>query len=270
MDRDGSSKGSGGHSNDDSNDIAPTNNDPADKEVKNNPVTVDGHSLAADMTNAPSFITTQVVRYLREASNNRSWQQLISVWLGFEKNETVFGVGFSSHLINCSSLMLIWFLPQKLSTTNRPSEVALWIKQHLDKKHVPIRIKPDAFGQQLLAWWKALQPTWRLLPDGTMSKDVPREEKWATIRKGGSAGLYTVIMAVSWWVVTQANLDEDQDQGIVWDIVEDFTWILNQLQASHTGSKRSLENDSDEATTKSGKGKRRYVFFYFNLNKCRD
>lgn len=123
-----------------------------------------------------------------------------------------------------------------------------------------MKIKPDPFANQLLAWWEALQPTWRRLPDGKMSKDVPHEENWAIIRKGGSAGLYTVVMAASWWMAAVGNTGEGQDNEAVWDTVKDLTWILEQLRRTHTGSKRPLENDSDEATKS---GKRRCVCFHF-------
>ena len=47
------------------------------------------------------------------------------------------------------------------------------------------------------AWWMALQPLCRT-PNGLLSRAVPAKEVWTLLKKGGSAGFYVVVMALSW------------------------------------------------------------------------
>jgi hypothetical protein len=55
---------------------------------------------------------------------------------------------------------------------------------------------------------------------------VPDKESWASLKKGGSAGLYIVVMALSWWVLTlKAGSDDPQ----VWATIDDITWVLSSV-----------------------------------------
>jgi len=70
-----------------------------------------------------------------------------------------------------------------------------------------------------------MQPSWRIISDGSFSKAVPTDETWSNLGKGGSAGLYIVTMALSWWVrVVQGN-----DDLALWAVVDDVCWVLGQL-----------------------------------------
>lgn len=121
-----------------------------------------------------------------------------------------------------------FFFPQKLPTRSRPGEVQNWIKSK-KKDHVP-SIKRGRYGPLLTKWWKVLQPSWQAQDDGNLSHDIPMEENWALLRKGGKAGIYTVIMALSWWIKDQAT-QHDADS---WIFVNDITWVIHQMYV--TGS----------------------------------
>ena len=58
------------------------------------------------------------------------------------------------------------------------------------------------------------------------------------MRKGGSAGLYVVVMALSWWI---CKLEAGSDELQAWDIVDDVTWLLSSVMrtASPSGVKRA-------------------------------
>ena len=52
-----------------------------------------------------------------------------------------------------------------------------------------------------MKWWTAIQPSWRQsMVDGILTKDIPDDdsEKWGGLMKGGTAGIYMVIVALSW------------------------------------------------------------------------
>ncbi|KIJ91103.1 hypothetical protein K443DRAFT_126330 [Laccaria amethystina LaAM-08-1] len=153
---------------------------------------------------APAFLSPATLAHLRGASPTEAWQNLITTFLHFEEASPPTG---------------------KLSTTSRPREVSLWIKRHLNKKHEPVPVSGD-YGSRFQLWWRAIQPDWRKQTDGPLSRDVPDKESWASLKKGGSAGLYIVVMALSWWVLTlKAGSDDPQ----VWATIDDITWVLSSV-----------------------------------------
>jgi hypothetical protein len=105
-----------------------------------------------------------------------------------------------------------------------------------------------------MKWWKGLQPSWRDQDDGNLSRNMPTGENWPLLRKGGSAGIYTVIMALSWWIKAQAS-QYDADS---WIIVHDLTWVIHQMyvtgSCTSTHGKRAREaEDIDKAEKRSTK-----------------
>ena len=138
---------------------------------------------------------------------------------------------------------------------------------------LPLIVDPTKYGPSFMAWWSALQPAWRVaLPssesdDGQalFTKNVPADESWATLEKGGSAGLYFVIMALLWWV--QAVGPDSSDVGAL-AVIEDFYWVLcriceviNSRSEPSTG-KRARVDDAES----SGSGKRYVIFHYISLS----
>lgn len=107
-------------------------------------------------------------------------------------------------------------------------------------------IKTEAFSLQFLAWWKGMQPPGRVLPEGGFSKETLPKESWASVNKGGSAGLYIVVMALSWWVFALGDADVGSDDGEVWRTVDDLAWVLKQLQSFSKAAKRSIGSDAVE------------------------
>ena len=117
-----------------------------------------------------------------------------------------------------------------------------WIKSK-KKTSVP-SIKPGRYGKQFVGWWKALQPTWRIKANGSFGRDIPESEDWQSLKKGGSAGMYTLVMSLSWWIKSVA----DHEAADAWLIVDDLSWVLRQMyDSAPVIPKRSRENqDGDE------------------------
>ena len=59
--------------------------------------------------------------------------------------------------------------------------------------------------------------------------DVPQGETWQTLRKGGTAGIYIVIIGLSWLIKAEhlknAKLDTD-----AWTLVDDIFWVIKQMK----------------------------------------
>ena len=119
----------------------------------------------------------------------------------------------------------------------------------MDKKHLPIDVT-DQYGPSFVAWWNSIQPSWRVQPAGDRSRTCPASEDWTTLRKGGSSGLYIVLVALSWWVRT---LDPNNGESLAWNIVADFGWVLEQIgkvQGQPVNCKRSQNEESSSSSKK--------------------
>ena len=69
----------------------------------------------------------------------------------------------------------------------------------------------------------------------------------AGIKKGGSAGIYVIVMRLSWWINT-IQIEHDIK---AWIAVDELSWVLrqiNQSEASHAPApeKRAHEEVGDD------------------------
>ena len=97
-----------------------------------------------------------------------------------------------------------------------PEEVGSWIRSK--KKNLAPEIDVDKFASSFMGWWIALQPGWRLADDGSFNYKALKDEDWCVLHKGGSAGLYVVIVVLSWWV---RELMPDSPSFHAWTAVHD-------------------------------------------------
>jgi len=84
--------------------------------------------------------------------------------------------------------------------------------------------------------------------------NTPPGETWQGLRKGGMAGMYVVIMALSWWIKAQLT----QRDAEVWSSIEDVSWVLQQIKqtvASRVPPKKRARDDREEM--KEGQQKKR-------------
>ncbi|PPQ82656.1 hypothetical protein CVT24_004204, partial [Panaeolus cyanescens] len=136
-----------------------------------------------EFKNCPDWMQP-TLSYLRETSLNVAWQRLIIDLIIFE---------------NAGPLR------KQLSTTSRPDEVKTWAKRHKPLKSTPIAVDPATYSVSFKAWWQELQLSWRVTGDlSSYSRTVPEGERWESLCKGGNSGLYTVVMALSWWMRSDA------------------------------------------------------------------
>ena len=93
-------------------------------------------------------------------------------------------------------------------------------------------------------------------------RETPESETWQGLNKGGTAGLYTVMMGLSWWIKAQRN----KSDPIAWAAVDDISWVIKQLSnvpSSSTLQKRSRDpQDDGEDDNDQSENKRRYVLSY--------
>jgi hypothetical protein len=139
----------------------------------------------------------------------------------------------------------------------RPKEISDWIKNK-KKDTVPL-LKPGEFGERFMGWWKLMQPSWRTTesqPFFPLARDVPSDERWQTLRKGGTAGIYITVMSLSWWVMAQ-NVERDDK---VWSMVDDITWVIQEMKKSMVSPQVSQKRPHDEEDEDESQRRKRYDF----------
>jgi hypothetical protein len=157
-----------------------------------------------------------------------------------------------------------------MNTMSRPKAVQAWIRSH--KKTVIPDIDIAVYPTQTLAWWKTNQPSWRIEGiDGMNPLEFKRpatpDADWSSLNRGGTAGIYTVVMALSWWI---SRVGSEWSQELT-AFVDDLAWVLGEMSApnpeegpSAQSPKRAHEEVSnDESGTSSGRQVKRYVILYF-------
>lgn len=108
-------------------------------------------------------------------------------------------------------------------------EMKAWIKARVDKKDVAPDVQPEEYGKSFMKWWTELQPSWRKMDNGRLTKDTPDGEKWRGLMKGGTAGIYTVVVALSWWIKALGTVAEGGEAFLA---VRDVVWVLEQASGT--------------------------------------
>jgi hypothetical protein len=70
-----------------------------------------------------------------------------------------------------------------------------------------------------------MQPSWRQEGESLM-RSVPQGETWQLLRKGGTSGIYVVVVGLSWWIKAQRA----QRDAKAWSIVDDIVWVLREMK----------------------------------------
>jgi len=124
-------------------------------------------------------------------------------------------------------------------------------------------VTPAQFGDRFMKWWTMLQPSWqkddiRSIVTLVLFRDIPEGETWQGLRKGGTVGIYVVVMALSWWIKAQKT-ERDPE---VWSSVGDILWVLermNQMVVSHTPAPMKRARDEDRRGKAEGQQKKRSI-----------
>lgn len=114
-------------------------------------------------------------------------------------------------------------------------------------------MKVAEFATEWKSWWEGMQPAWRRGTEGSpLSRDIPSIEEWDIIARGGSNGLFLVVMALSWWFQGFVSTSTEPTDDF-WAAVSDVAWVLDTitdtLSSVSVGQKR-LRVDEDSASDK--------------------
>ena len=108
-------------------------------------------------------------------------------------------------------------------------------------------IEIGPYGKVLKEWWVLMQPSWRDR-GGELVRDVPRGETWQTLKKGGTSGIYVVIMGLS-WLIGAGKSEHAKHDTDVWTLVEDISWVIQEMKKGmaiiQVPQKRALAGDDE-------------------------
>lgn len=69
------------------------------------------------------------------------------------------------------------------------------------------------------------------------------------MKKGGTSGLYIVVVGLSWWVMAQP-----ETTGNAWSAVADLSWVFRQIREvnspGNSSPKRGRDDDEEETQPK--------------------
>ena len=154
-----------------------------------------------------------IFHYLQDVRDPR-FQRVLFYYLRFE--------------INCGS-----GASGSLPTTNRPVEIGYWSSRarpaNLPDYARGKRTFAD-FANSILTWWTFIQPPWRVLKRGKVSREVLGG--WDDLRAPRINGLLNVVILVYWWINI---LDELKPGGSVHAdyelFAEDVAWVFSKLSS---------------------------------------
>ena len=117
----------------------------------------------------------------------------------------------------------------------------MWIKKGHPKEEledIPFNAKSvDKFGSKVRAWWTVLQPASRG-NDWPLRRDIPEDECWPELQKGGRNGFKLVMVALNWWL-RGTNTESEVNKAL--SMLEDLVFVLERMLQTAGGVKRKAE-----------------------------
>ena len=105
-----------------------------------------------------------------------------------------------------------------------------------------------------------MQPEWRGHTDGALKRDTPADEDWLALKKGGTAGIYVLVIGLSWWVKAQTT-----DHSInAWSAVADLSWVLRQMKKINSPGASSLKRAHDDDEEESQPRKKCVILSHYH------
>lgn len=145
----------------------------------------------------------------------------VSIWSGFREYLLVsYATLLDSHRLQERKL--------KLEGNGRPEAFRKWINGGRSLTKSPAI---DAkFTKGFVAWYRSLQPAWRQASDEwPMSREVPVEERWEDIAKGGKTGFFVLLVGLCWWRAKAGEVGSGEKREQFDSVLEDVRWVLGQI-----------------------------------------
>jgi hypothetical protein len=191
-------------------------------------------ATSTNLKTIPSWMTDARKRFesVFTAANEKS---IVELWLEFEE------------LLGYPDDRKI-----RLTKDMRPQQLSDWMQRHRLWDKAPPVDKASEFGATWKAWWKTLQPEWRIPDDDAhpwpLVRDLPQNERWQKLVKGGRNGFVLVLLSLTWWMMREK--DESRKTVESSSAFADVHWALEQmiqvLRAQHEQGREGEDEREDE------------------------
>ncbi|EMD32326.1 hypothetical protein CERSUDRAFT_77357 [Gelatoporia subvermispora B] len=164
--------------------------------------------------------------FLYTANLGPSWPECIQLWLQMESE---CGLGSMGRLG---------------AVEHRPAEFSKWFTSGRNYKKVPAVQDTKAYGTSWLAWWRALQPHWRISSTAPSSSSLPPavyedpSNDWKSLKKSGPTGFVTVLVGLAFWAQASPRASHEWKRAL-----NDVHQCLRRLVSSP--SKRAAPDVSE-------------------------
>ena len=186
----------------------------------------DSNRIMADDSNLPMYLVL-MIGYLHEVAPDRAWQDLVMNPVHFEKFGHPRNCVSFRYILSIKHQLIFHYDYQNLSMKSQLHEITDWVRSK--KKDVVPSIKQDVYGPVFTEWWGGLQPAWRqfqgVIGPLDLVRDVPKAKTWQALKKGGTSGMYIVVMDLLWWIKGQ---QKERDAN-AWAVVDDLSWVIWQM-----------------------------------------
>jgi hypothetical protein len=111
-------------------------------------------------------------------------------------------------------------------------------------------VKVREFAVEWREWWNNIQPSWRSGGSGPLHGDCPPDADWKVLHRGGSNGIFIVVMCLSWWgkFVTSPT-DRELFDAAVEEVALVFENVSTSIHVS-AGTKRAADHSDTGSTNK--------------------
>lgn len=114
-----------------------------------------------------------------------------------------------------------------LTTCRRPNAVKWWSSRARTNKLPPFD-SLKSFSESIVQWWIVLQPEWRKIKVGKVSRTGGNFDDWEYLYQPGLNGLLNVVILAHWWAKILGTRETPVDASYIW-FVSDVSWVLSQL-----------------------------------------
>ena len=125
----------------------------------------------------------------------------------------------------------------------RPVEITNFIR-HYDLSKVTIPNDPVEYGLRWIAWWRSLQPKWRIRSDSDIflnNEDyIPEKPDWTKLSIAGKGGIVLVLIGLSIWSISirrhkcRGTASKDLQ---IW--IDDVDLVLQMMVVNWTGDEEA-------------------------------
>lgn len=110
---------------------------------------------------------------------------------------------------------------------SRPQELRTWLttgKRSLDR--IPAVVDACTYGTEWVKWWTAAQPQERDTQQWPFPKNVNGDGGWHRFPANGKDGIFTAVMALSWWA---RAIKSPSEIPFFEEATTDLHWVIQEL-----------------------------------------